>query len=128
MYRRADRTPGVVAVHIGQAADPPVPRLRVRVPPPHLRGGGAVTVHLIVQEVKYLAVGRHTEEQSRRWNLFLQRAHDSPRVRILFPITLIGNDWSVECDDREHAEWFCRWLIGECGFTRTMLTIRERAS
>ena len=78
---------------------------------------------VIVHEVKAIAVGRRTDEQVRRWWLYLSRAERSGRVTVHGPVALVGNDWRIECEDEWHADWLVSWLVDWCGFGPTMVKI-----
>ena len=83
-------------------------------------------MRVLVREVKWNAVGRRTVEQQERWFWFVAHAANTGRA-VVVPgtSTVIGNDWFIECDDREHAEWLCGWLKDFCGFMNSMLKVRR---
>jgi hypothetical protein len=85
-----------------------------------------VSVWLIVQEAKWLAVGGYTRAQSDRWNLWLKGAEHVDRARPIPPVTIGGNSWAVECTTREEARWLADYLVDACGFTETMLSITKK--
>lgn len=81
---------------------------------------------VLVREVKYVSVGKHTDEQRLLWERFLLSSEKTGRASMVpGTSTFLGNDWLIDCDDWEHAEWLCGWLIESCGFMRSMLQIKK---
>ena len=71
---------------------------------------------VLVRETKLHAVGMRNSTSNRekadRWFFFIARAEASGRATpVMESVSLIGTDWLIECDDAEHAEWLCGWLI-----------------
>ena len=80
-----------------------------------------MSVWLLLAEVKRNAHAGHTREQGARYLEWITRAERAGRATTLGYNTLVGNDWAIECDDQDEADWLHDWLIRECGFTETMI-------
>lgn len=84
-----------------------------------------MTVWLLLAEVKRNAHAGHTREQGARYLQWITRAERTGRARPAGHSTLVGNDWAIECDDQDEADWLRDWLIDKCGFTETMIRTRR---
>jgi hypothetical protein len=81
-----------------------------------------VSVWLIVQEIKWLAVG-HSRAQSITWMNWINRAEKAGRAFTVPPVTIAGSTWAIECDTRADALWLNAYLMDACGFLPSMLRV-----
>jgi hypothetical protein len=82
---------------------------------------------VVALETKRNAVGRATAEQERRWLLYLTRAEDRGRARVIpGTASLIGCDWEIDVAGEEHGRWLIGWLQDAAGFGPTMLRLSRK--